>query len=135
MNLTPKQDEFARAFVETGCASTAYRRAYDAESMKDNSIHVNACKLLKNAKVALRVEQLQQRAQKRHDITIDSLTKMLLNDRKLARRVEAPAAAVSAALGIAKLHGLIIDKSKSDVTSDGKPIAPVLNVTVGRAKS
>lgn len=103
--------------------------------MKDAGIHVNACKLLKNAKVALRVEQLQQRAQKRHDITIDSLTEMLMEDRKLAHDVESPAAAVSAALGIAKLHGLIIDKSKSDVTSDGKPISPILNVTVGRTKS
>lgn len=134
MNLTPKQSEFARAYVETGCASTAYRRAYNAENMKDNVIHVKACELLKNGNVAVRVEQLQQRAQKRHDITIDSLTQMLMEDRKLAHDIESPAAAVSAALGIAKLHGLIIDKSKSDVTTDGKPIAPILNVTVGRTK-
>lgn len=135
MNLTPKQEEFARAYVETGCASTAYRRAYDAENMKDAGIHVNACKLLKSAKVALRVEQLQQRAMKRHDITVDSITQMLMDDRKLAHEVESPAAAVAAAMGIAKLHGLVIDKSKADVTSDGKPISPVLNVTVGNAKS
>ena len=42
MNLTPKQDEFARAYVETGCASTAYRRAYDVKATSDKSVHENA---------------------------------------------------------------------------------------------
>jgi phage terminase small subunit len=135
VKLTVKQDEFARAYVETSCASTAYRRAYDAEGMKDNSIHVSACNVLKNPKVALRVQQLMERIQKRHDVTLDSLTKELDEDREGAREAGQYSAAISAVLGKAKLHGLIVDKSKTDIMSDGKPIAPILNVTVGRAKS
>ena len=103
--------------------------------MKDAGIHVNACKLLKHAKVALRVEQLQERIQQRHDVTIDSLTRELEEDREGAREAGQYSAAIAAVMGKAKLHGLIIDKAKSDITSDGKPLAPILNVTVGRTKS
>lgn len=133
--LTEKQAEFARAFIETGCASTAYRRAYDAEGMKDGAVHVEASKLLKHPKVTLRCEELRQRAQKRHDITIDKLTEMLMEDRALARQVESPSAAVSAIQVLAKLHGLIVDKQKTDVTSDGKPMVPVVNVFTGTKPS
>lgn len=57
--LTPKQEKFCEIYVETGNASEAYRRAYDAGKMSDQAIHVNASKLLKNAKVALRIEELE----------------------------------------------------------------------------
>ena len=42
MSLTPKREAFALAFVETGNASEAYRRAFDATKMKPASIAVNA---------------------------------------------------------------------------------------------
>jgi hypothetical protein len=38
-------------------------------------------------------------------------------------------------MGLAKLHGLIVEKTKTDLTSDGKPLRPVLNVTIGAAQS
>lgn len=62
--LTPKQEAFCQAFIETGNASEAYRRAYNAEKMKAETINVKACELLKNGKVAVRVEQLQAKAKK-----------------------------------------------------------------------
>ncbi len=57
--LTKKQENFARAFVKTGVASDAYREAYDTGTMTDPSIHVAASRLLSNAKVALRIDQLR----------------------------------------------------------------------------
>ena len=108
--MTPKQEAFARAYVETGNASEAYRRAYDAQRMKNEAIAVNACKLLKDAKVALMVERLQLKHQKRHEITVDSITEMLKADRELARQNAQSGAAVTAAMGLAKLHGLIVEK-------------------------
>ncbi len=36
--LTPKQDAFCLAYLETSNASEAYRRAYDAKCMKDETI-------------------------------------------------------------------------------------------------
>jgi phage terminase small subunit len=108
--MTPKQEAFARAYVETGNASEAYRRSYNAGKMKPEAIKVNACKLLKDANVALTVERLQLKHQKRHDVTVDSITEMLKADRELARRNAQSGAAVTAAMGLAKLHGLIVEK-------------------------
>ena len=130
--MTPKQEEFARKYVETGCASTAYRAAYDAAAMQDNSVHVNACKLLKSAKVTLRVQELQEKHQKRHDITVDKLTKMAMDAYELAmsERCDTPSAAVSAVQVLGKLHGLIVEKTKNEHTgADGKALIPVINVS------
>ena len=132
VEVTEKQEKFAQAYLELeGNAAEAYRRSYNAGKMKEASIWREAHAVLHNPKVASRLTQLRQRAMERHDITVDTLTEMLIEDRKLARDKEAPAAAVSAVMGMAKLHGLIIDKAKTDVTTDGKPIVPVINVIRG----
>ena len=60
--LTPKQERFVLAYLETGNASEAYRRAYDCNGSSEAAINVNACKLLKNTKVALRLHTLQERS-------------------------------------------------------------------------
>ena len=110
--LTLKQEAFARAYVETGNASEAYRRAYDAKNMKPEVIAVKASELLKNGKVAVKVGQLRAQLAERHGITVDTITEMLKKDRNLAHEIQQPGAAVSASMGLAKLHGLIVDKSK-----------------------
>lgn len=108
--LTPKQEAFARAYVETGNASEAYRLAYNPEKMSDPSIAVEACRLLAHPKVSLMVNRLRTKASERHEITIDTITEMLKADRQLARENAQSAAAVTAAMGLAKLHGLIVEK-------------------------
>lgn len=55
--LTPKQAAFVRAYLETGNASEAYRRAYNASNMKPEVIKVKASELLKNGNVAVTVER------------------------------------------------------------------------------
>lgn len=76
--LTPKQEAFSRAFVETGNASEAYRRAYDVSAdSKPNTIEKRACELLRHGKVAGRVAQLQAEIAARHDVTIDRIVKEL----------------------------------------------------------
>ena len=47
--MTPKQENFARLYVETGNASEAYRRAYDTGRMKPETINNNAHMALKNS--------------------------------------------------------------------------------------
>lgn len=69
--LTPKMEAFCLAYVETGNATEAYRRAYDAGQMQQTTIKVKACELLKHPAVAARVEELHGRAMERHDITVD----------------------------------------------------------------
>ncbi len=130
MTLTPKQEAFANAYLETGNASAAYRHAYDADAMKETAIHVNASKLLKNTKVALRLAELQKRAQKRHDVTIDTITEMLKEDRQLARENTQTRAAVAAVMGLAKLHGLILDKAQISGDEDNPVVTRVELVPV-----
>lgn len=108
--MTPKQEAFARAYVETGNASEAYRRAYNADNMKDQVIRQKAYELLNHGDVTVMVQQLKGAVQKRHDITVDSITEMLKEDRDLARQNAQTGAAVSASMGLAKLHGLIVEK-------------------------
>ena len=51
MGLTIKQNTFAMAYIETGNASEAYRRSYDAGDMSPHSIEVEASRLLQNPEV------------------------------------------------------------------------------------
>ncbi|MGE4336490.1 MAG: terminase small subunit [Pigmentiphaga sp.] len=62
MALTAKQEAFALAYLETGNASEAYRRAYSAAKMKDKQVWEEASKLLSHPKVAQRLEQLKAAA-------------------------------------------------------------------------
>ena len=130
MALTPKQEAFALAYVETGNASEAYRRAYNAAKMKPASVAVNASKLLAEAKVALRVQELQAKAVERHEITVDDILRELEEARALAAGGEKPqpAAMVAASMGKAKLLGMLTDKMEHS-GKDGGPIDHSLRVS------
>lgn len=123
MNLTPKREKFVQAYIETGNASEAYRRAFNAEKMKPEVIHVKASELLADGKVKVRVDELKAEHAERHNVTVDDIREMLLEDRKFAREMETPAAAVTATMGLAKLYGHLRDKvettSKVTVVLDG----------------
>lgn len=62
MKLTIKQDAFVMAYLETGNASEAYRRAYDCSRMLPATVGNNASKLLKNTAIATRVDELRERS-------------------------------------------------------------------------
>lgn len=104
--LTPKQENFCLAYLETGNASEAYRRAYDASGTSEQVVWKEASKLLDNPKVAVRLDELREPILKRHAITVDDLLAELEEARRLALETEAPAPAVSATMGKAKLLGL-----------------------------
>lgn len=121
MTLTPKQEKFCQLYIETGNASEAYRVSYDAENMKPATINRKAKELLDNGKISARVAELQATHRKRHEVTVDTITKELEEARELAKLKEQTASMVSASMGKAKLHGLIVDKA--DVKAD-------VNITV-----
>lgn len=113
--LTPKQEKFCLAYVETGNASEAYRRAYDADNMKPETINETACRLLKNPKIAARVASFHQTAAEHALVSVLSLTEELEEARLMAHSLGQPSAAVSASMGKAKLHGLLTDKLDATV--------------------
>jgi len=106
--LTVKQEAFCHAYIENGGnASAAYREAYDADSMKMETVHVAACNLLSNPKVATRVKQLRDEAAYKHKISLADILNELEEARVAASTCETPQAAamVSATLGKAKILG------------------------------
>lgn len=121
MSLTPKQEKFSQKYVEVGCAADAYRFAYDAENMKPVTIRRKAAELLEHGNVSARVRELQAIHLKRHFVTVDSITLELEEARTLAMGSVQPSAAISASLGKAKLHGLMVDKNEH-TGKDGGPI-------------
>ena len=113
--LTPKQEAFCLAYIETGNASEAYRRAYNAENMKPETVNRKAKEVMDNGKITARLDELQVAHQERHNVTIDSLTDELETARTIAVAEKQPSASVSATMGKAKLHGLLVDKIAADV--------------------
>ncbi len=110
MVLTIKQQKFAAEYLKDGNASRAYRAAYDAKKMGDGAIQVAACRLLKSTKVALSVSAARERVAAKAEITLETITDMLIADRKFAIEQESPSACVAATMGLAKVTGLAVDK-------------------------
>mgnify|MGYP000228684342 FL=1 len=121
MALTIKQEKFCMVYVETGNASEAYRQAYNAENMSNEAIGVEACRLLDNPSVSLKVKELKSGHIKRHELTIDDLVKQLEEARQVALTLENPqcSAAISATMGTAKLLGLVVDKNETTGANGG----------------
>ena len=69
--LTIKQTGFAADYVLHGDASRAYRDNYNAGKMKPKTVNETACTLLKNPKVATRVEELRKESKQRVEVAID----------------------------------------------------------------
>ena len=122
--LTIKQEAFARAYVETGNASEAYRRAYDSSKMKPESVYESASRLLADVKITARLAELREPIMQRHNVTVDSLVLELEEARQAALSADTPqsSAAVAATMGKAKLCGL--DKQVIDLMSSDGSMTP-----------
>jgi len=127
--LTPKQAAFCRAYQETGNASEAYRRAYNAEKMKPGSIRRKAQEVLKHRSVAAELERLNQQTKREHGVTIESLLRELEEARQLALANGQSNAAVAATMGKGKLAGVFSGKPDDDAPPPSK-----IDVTIRRAK-
>jgi len=127
--LTPKQAAFCHAYLETGNASEAYRRAYDAGNMKQGTVGRKAQVVLNHAGVAAEIQRLKTRAAHEHDVTIASLMRELEEARQLALAKGQAAAAVTATMGKGKLAGVFSGKPDDDAPPPSR-----IDVTIRRAK-
>ena len=115
---------FAQGLVEKKTGSQAY---IDAGYQENSG---NATRLRQNEEIIARVSELQARHLLRHDVTIDTLTDELEEVKNLALRKGQAGAAVSAVMGIAKLHGLLTDKVEHTRSS----LADILDDIDGRTR-
>lgn len=131
MNLTPKQEAFCLAYMETGNASEAYRQAYATGTASIATVNRSAKELIDNPKIAARLSTLRERAVERTMVTVAGLTADLL---RIAGKgedlAEASGLAVARAsfMDVAKLNGLIIDKKLLGSDPDN-PLPTGIDVT------
>ncbi|EMB3069436.1 terminase small subunit [Pseudomonas aeruginosa] len=123
MALTPKQEAFCLAYLETGNASEAYRQSYSASRMSDKQVWEEASKLLKNPKVAQRVEELRAPVRAKAQLTLEGHLARL---DELSRKAEEDgqfSAAITAETNRGKAAGLYTEKV--DHTSSDGTMSPV----------
>ena len=118
--MNPKRQRFCEEYaVDLNGAQAAIRAGYAPGSAK-----VTASRLLTDANVRERVDQLIVEHRERIEVSVDSLSKLFIDDRQLAHDNKQAGAAVSATEKLAKLHGLMSERLKVDV-----------NVTTGQMTS
>ena len=100
-----------QAVAEGKPASEAYRLA-GYRSVGGNGSEANASRLIRNDKVASRMDELRTEAAKRNEITLDLILRELEEARLGALMEGQYSAAVAASLGRAKIAGLVVDKTE-----------------------
>jgi len=73
----------------------------------------NPYRLTENDRVKRHMADLERRALKRHDITVDKIIDDLEDARQVAKTATQPSAMIQASLGQAKVCGLIVDKHET----------------------
>lgn len=108
--MTIKQENFCLAYIETGNASEAYRRAYNAGKMKDVTTAKRASELLANGDVAGRIAELRKPVLMAAQITLELHLSDLKTLRDKANDEGKYAAAVQAEIARGKASGLYVEK-------------------------
>lgn len=123
-----RHERFAQELAKGKSQVEAYRLSgYDGTGP---AMEASASRLVRNAKVASRLAELQAGAAKRTEITVASITERLMRLSDKAEKLgDAPGlqASRAAAMDAAKLNGLIIEKSQRELTgADGLPLGIAL---------
>lgn len=71
--LTLKQENFCLAYIETGNASEAYRRTFNTERMKPESINRKAKELIDNGKIAARLNEYKKPVIEKAQLTLEKV--------------------------------------------------------------
>ena len=131
MTLTPKQEKFALAVASGKTQSDAYREAFNVRpTTKDTSINVNASKLMADANISQRVEELRKPIADKAMITLESHIERLKELAELAIEQGQIAAAIKAEELCGKASGVYVEK-RQITGSDGGPIQHAIKVKFG----
>lgn len=114
----PRHEAFAQALAKGKSATEAYAQA----GYKPHQ--PSASRLLSNAMVAARVEELQGRVARKVEVTVESLACELEEARSIALKEKQSSAAVQATMGKAKLFGLGVENRKFSGTIQVVTITP-----------
>jgi hypothetical protein len=119
--LTAKQEAFAQRIASGDDQATAYRTAYNATTMKDASVYIQASRLIKDPKIALRVDQLKAEVAQQHLWTREMSVLGLMRAFEVAEWEKQAAAMTGAVKELNIMHGFN-EPTKLSVDMKFKPI-------------
>jgi len=115
-NLSPKQEKFVQEYIKSGNATQSYIKA----GYSENGADVSASRLLGNASVKKRLEELKNASTKKFIIDKEFLTEKYLEIHNLA--LEGNINVSKGALdSLARMYG-VNEPEKVDVTTQGDKI-------------
>jgi len=126
--MSPKQEHFAQCIADGMTQADAYRTAYDASNMKDSSIHVNASKLLADAKVKQRVAELKQKLSAKALWSREMSVKALVSAYKVAQGSSNSSGMTGAIKELNAMHGFNAPQKVDLMNSDGSLTPTVIQI-------
>jgi hypothetical protein len=127
--LTVKQEAFAQALASGLSNADSYRAAYDATSMKDNSIHAEASRLAASPTISARVREILDAKAIKNSMFTDRQRekhsdRIWRNLWSMLDAAETPPAVKASLLSLgAKAAGMLTEQVRMEtVTSDSKSI-------------
>lgn len=121
IKLTAKQEAFAQGIADGLGQADAYRMAYDADGMKDESIYPQASKLMKNPKIATRVAELKAQVADKQLWTREMSVKGLMSAYRIALEAKSSTGMTGAVKELNIMHGYN-EPTKHSVELKFKPI-------------
>ena len=121
MKLTPKQEKFAQAYVQTGNASEAYRSSYNTKGSA-SSVNRMAKEMLDNPKISSRVQEIRESIEKMQLWSKEDSIKILAGIAKGSDPEARPTDKVNAIKALNSMHGW--DKQVIDHTSSDGSMTP-----------
>jgi len=101
VKLTAKQEAFAQAIADGMGQADAYRMAYDAEGMKDNTVYPKASRMMNVGKIRARIDELKAQVAEKQLWSREMSVKALVQ----AYREGSGAVKVSAVKELNAMHG------------------------------
>jgi hypothetical protein len=117
-DLSPKMHRFCLSIVEGDGPSEAYKAAYAASGMSDDSVAVEASRLLRDRRVHSRIEELRTSLQRSLGISRATLLREIDEVRELAKSNGDVRTILSATMSKARLLGFLDSPPKPTSPSE-----------------
>jgi hypothetical protein len=105
VKLTAKQELFAQCIADGMGQADAYRTAYEATTASDASIYVQASNVMKNSKVAIRVDELKSQVVEKQLWTREMSVKGLIQAYRIAQDAKTSTGMTAAVKELNVMHG------------------------------
>lgn len=112
-------DAFIAEYARNGNdARKAYSKAYPSKTRSEASTRQGAYMMMKNPNVQTRLEELRQNTQAHAETSIQQISERLDEAYSIAKEKSDAKAMTTAAMGKAKLHGFLVERTEAKHTHE-----------------